>query len=140
MYSELIHVKSRNNDDDDLIPLINIVFLLLIFFMIAGQISSTENQAIEPPISVSDKPLIKPAMVVTIDRQQQLTLNGSAINTVQLERALQQYLNSTVSPDLNVAVKADASISAAQLDTLLKLFRSHGIASITLFTRRSEDS
>jgi biopolymer transport protein ExbD len=140
MYSQLTDFKRRPNNDDGLIPLINIVFLLLIFFMIAGQISSTENQSIQPPISVSDKPLVKPALVLTIDSKQQLTLNGDAINTAQLETALQAYISGPDSANLDIAVKADASVSAQQLDALLKLIRNNSITSITLFTRSSEDS
>lgn len=140
MYAQLTDFKRRPNNDDRLIPLINIVFLLLIFFMIAGQISSTDNQRIQPPISVSDKPLVKPALVLTIDRQQQLTLNGNTVDTVQFETALQAAVSSQVSATIAIAVKADATVSAQQLDVLLKIIRNNGIASITLFTRSSEHS
>ena len=36
----------KDNSDDQLIPLINIVFLMLIFFMVAGQISEQDAQYI----------------------------------------------------------------------------------------------
>jgi biopolymer transport protein ExbD len=42
--------KQRNSSsDDNMIPLINIVFLLLIFFMVAGHIQKRPNASIELP-------------------------------------------------------------------------------------------
>ena len=44
--------KPPRSSDDGLIPMINIVFLLLIFFMIAGQIAQQEPN-LQLPISQS---------------------------------------------------------------------------------------
>ena len=49
---ELIRSKKPNsNSDDNLIPLINIVFLLLIFFMVAGQMQKPLATDITLPVS-----------------------------------------------------------------------------------------
>ena len=42
------------SDDERILPLINVVFLLLIFFMLAGQLSAIDPIEIEPPRSVSE--------------------------------------------------------------------------------------
>ena len=44
----------KDNGDDALIPLINIVFLMLIFFMVAGQISKSDAAFVSPPESISE--------------------------------------------------------------------------------------
>lgn len=49
--------RGTANPDDNLIPLINIVFLLLIFFMVAGQIAPQQDMTIDPPESASEKAL-----------------------------------------------------------------------------------
>ena len=57
----------KDNSDDQLIPLINIVFLMLIFFMVAGQISEQDAQYIAPPESISETPIDPDAPRVLID-------------------------------------------------------------------------
>ena len=48
--------KARSGNDDNVIPLINIVFLMLIFFMLAGQITSTDLLNVMPPTSEIQAP------------------------------------------------------------------------------------
>jgi biopolymer transport protein ExbD len=45
--NEAVHKK--NDSDDNLIPLINVVFLMLIFFMVAGQIQKSDAIKLQPP-------------------------------------------------------------------------------------------
>jgi len=50
-----MHFPERRPDptEERVLPLINVVFLLLIFFMLAGSLSVTEPFDIEPPASQS---------------------------------------------------------------------------------------
>ena len=45
--------SGSGNDDDRILPLINVVFLLLIFFMVVGSLSATDPFQISPPTSVN---------------------------------------------------------------------------------------
>ena len=60
----------KDNTDDQLIPLINIVFLMLIFFMVAGQISEQDAQFIAPPESISEAPTDADAPRVPVETLQ----------------------------------------------------------------------
>ena len=42
------------NEDERILPLINVVFLLLIFFMLAGRLSASDPFQVEPPRSSAD--------------------------------------------------------------------------------------
>ena len=46
--------RRAQGDDERVLPLINVVFLLLIFFMLAGQFASADPFRIEPPVSRSE--------------------------------------------------------------------------------------
>ncbi len=48
--------RTRSTSDSRLIPMINVVFLLLIFFMIAGQISALNPGAVQLPLASSGLP------------------------------------------------------------------------------------
>ena len=55
---KLANKIKREYDDDSLLPLVNIIFLLLIFFMIAGVIEKRINEA-EESLNEIEKRIIK---------------------------------------------------------------------------------
>ncbi|MGB3622721.1 biopolymer transporter ExbD [Ketobacter sp. MCCC 1A13808] len=130
-------LKSRRHKarsmDEQLIPLINIVFLLLIFFMIAGQIRQSQNQHIVPPESKSEKPLVRPQVLVEMDSDLKISLNGESVALDSLPESL------SLLPDVqhqSVAVKADHTIHAQDIDELFNVLREQGITHITLYSKR----
>ena len=128
--NSLMQPRGRDRSDDNLIPLINIVFLLLIFFMIAGQISQIAADDIEPPASVSDAPVEPQAYVLTMSRAGQLALNG--------EPVVLEHLGERIGPmegNPTVAFKADKNLTAADIDPVFAALRSAGVVTITLFAQ-----
>jgi biopolymer transport protein ExbD len=135
----LIHSSKRGkNNDDGLIPLINIVFLLLIFFMIAGQISSDQGLTIEPPVSHSKKALVTPPLVIVLDSEQTIFMDGLSIDLTQLKTQLLRYVETHSAKEQQLALKADKTITATVLDEVLNTIRASGINAITLYTLNTE--
>jgi biopolymer transport protein ExbD len=123
----------RNSIDEKLIPLINIVFLLLIFFMIAGQVSNPEDQSIMPPISDSERPIQQPKLLVEMGSV--LRLNGVPISMEQLQLQIAEY------SDLDkrqVDVKADKNLRAIEVEPLFTTLREQGVTTITLYSQSGE--
>lgn len=131
------HRRTPRSVDDNLIPLINIVFLLLIFFMIAGQISQIQHRDIQPPASDSDKPVGRPELVLQMDSQGNVSRDGSPVAPDLLDNTLASALDRDTPP--TVAIYADKTASAASLDTLFDVLRNHGITTITLYSIAGED-
>ena len=52
--------------EEGVLPLINVVFLLLIFFMLAGRLASVDPFRTEPPLSASEGLTQKHEMVVYV--------------------------------------------------------------------------
>lgn len=140
MMSNVLTPALRSKSDDGMIPLINIVFLLLIFFMIAGQIDPTEKPQIDPPVSSSKKALIRPPLVILVDKQQQLTVAGQALSLPALTEQLSQLQQSHSETDeaLSVALKVDKTVTAGQLNDILQTIRNQGIATVTLYSQSVE--
>jgi len=131
---------SRQQSDDGLIPLINIVFLLLIFFMIAGQIRPQEQQDIVPPTSASQKPIATPQWLLEMDAQGQLRINGEAVPLAELgnyfSRAGYSAANTTESTEWpQLALKLDQALTAKDLDAVLNPLREQGVPGVTLYSR-----
>ncbi len=75
------------NSDDGLIPMINIVFLLLVFFMVAGAVKSVEPLDIEPPESAQSGDQ-SAAHVVHVAADGLLALDGHVLSETELGQAV----------------------------------------------------
>ncbi|GHA00311.1 hypothetical protein GCM10008090_06290 [Arenicella chitinivorans] len=127
----LLSARRVSNNDQSLIPLINIVFLLLIFFMIAGQISAFDPRDTVPPASTSKEAVDQTAVSLVLDRQNQLFWDGEAISPQVLSDRAAQF-------DGDIKLTVDHTMLAKDLDAVLSVFRRHGVASLTLVARSPE--
>jgi len=128
----MITERKRKSLDESLIPLINIVFLLLIFFLIAGQISHQQNQRIRAPESARENAAAHPEWMLEMASDRGLRLNGKRIDLEQLPAQLAQ-INSVA--DQRISVKVDRALLAEDLDKLLGVLRDSGVLSVTLLTK-----
>src|SRR5690606_38240447 len=128
--------RSAGNSDDNLIPLINIVFLLLVFFMVAGQISSISDPGIDAPLSESQKPVEAAELEMVTTADGALSLGGQPLLLDELQPAVQSAM--AAATELRVALKADRSVKASDLDPVLTVLREQGVSTITLHTVQAE--
>ncbi len=63
---DIVTNTSRASKELDLIPLINIVFLILIFFMLTGSITATDPLAVEPVQSTNENAAPPETKLITI--------------------------------------------------------------------------
>lgn len=124
------------DSDSNLIPMINVVFLLLIFFMIAGQISPYQAGEVQLPTARSNKAPQPPLLTLTIRADGSLTLDDQPLTLTELAPVLSQRLQPG-SAQL-VAIKADRTLTAQQLDAVLAPVRQLGIARVTLYSEQVE--
>lgn len=129
------HKKHKQNNDNNMIPMINIVFLLLIFFMIAGQIKPITQADIEVPASTLKEDAIINTTRIAMNKENQLTLNGKSIDLETLEK----NINSLSIKQSNITLIVDRRVIAANLNELLELFRLNGQTNITLLTTQKDD-
>jgi biopolymer transport protein ExbD len=119
------------DSEANLIPLINVVFLLLIFFMLAGRLAPTEPVAVDPPRSDSPQSARAIPLVLLIDRTGQISLDGELLDETSLaERVAERLANDP--PHLQI--KADATLEALRLVDLLERLRAAGAEEIDLLT------
>ncbi|OUR74404.1 hypothetical protein A9Q78_00750 [Methylophaga sp. 41_12_T18] len=127
--------NSNNNTDDNMIPLINVVFLMLIFFMVAGQITAADGVKVAPPISVSDSQTNNEQLKVVIAEDGRVFIDGSLIEDKEITARILSYrLDQNADENTGILVKADADLAIERLQTILKLIKSAGISSLSLIT------
>ena len=122
-------VKPRPSQDLNMIPLINIVLLLLIFFLIAGQLATTPD--VQLPVSDSDRPIGRHELTLTLDTH--LWLNGEQIGLEALGAALR-----AATAEKTIVLRADRDVTAGSLDGVLDILRAQGITTVTLYSLKAD--
>lgn len=122
--------KTRpKNSEERMLPLINIVFLLLVFFMLAGRLAATDPLQIEAPHSSSEEPKIGHHMVVYMDADGRLAFDGSVLDGTALRSAIAER---AAFGELHL--KADGEAEARQVIAVMELLRDAGVERLELLT------
>lgn len=122
-------------DDDNMIPLINIVFLMLIFFMVAGHIEKTDNIDVELPLSVSNDEISEQVIKLYIDNTGQMQLDAEPIAHAVLTETLASTLEASPQPEsVHLLLQVDADFSALELQHILSDVKASGIRRVSLAT------
>ncbi|MEM7529875.1 MAG: biopolymer transporter ExbD [Pseudomonadota bacterium] len=124
---------SRVDDDDRVLPLINIVFLLLIFFMVVGRLSAADPFEIVPPTSTSTGEPPNEPLLIAIGPEGQLALNGELIE----EAAMLERIGAAEEGE-EIRIKSDGRVSAVTVVTLMERLRLAGVSSVRLMTVPSD--
>lgn len=130
LFSE--HSKRRQSDDN-VIPLINVVFLMLIFFMLAGQISATDAFPVSVPISEREQAASLSEREILMSANGELALDNQPHTLETLEHALRSHLQ--IEP-LSLVLKVDADTTAAQVRPLLQMLTAAEVKHLRLYTQR----
>ena len=118
----------------DLVPMINIVFLLLIFFMLTATTSSNEGKKVALPKAKTAEKSNKQYVTVTIDKDGNLQLNGKE-TTLEL---LPGQLETKVSKQKNtvISIHADKVIEFELFGQVIELAKQAGAEDFILATEQ----
>lgn len=116
--------------DDKIIPMINIIFLLLMFFLIVGNISELVDEDVVPPRSTSNTLSTSAGTEWLLTRDGVVVLDGQAVGLSQLAARLE------VAGPLpeRIILRADGNANSGALMPLMELLRKHGVETISLVT------
>lgn len=125
--------KRDRRMEDNVLPLINVVFLLLIFFMVAGSMQVRAPFRVQPPDTANAADATARPGVLVVGADGQLALGGKMVDKAELRKRLAERDGGEP-----LQIKADADMKASRLSDLLALARGAGIAKVQLITVRSE--
>ncbi|MEZ5935167.1 MAG: biopolymer transporter ExbD [Alphaproteobacteria bacterium] len=125
--------RPPGNGDERILPLINVVFLLLIFFMLAGRLAASDPFEVEPPASASDGPAADGELELLIGPDGELALDGMVIERKGLDEAI--ALRLAEAPAVKARIKADSGAAAVDVLDMLERLNAAGIEELLLVTR-----
>lgn len=125
-------------------PLIDVVMVLIIFFLIVGQMAAEQGARVKLPSSTAGRPessagdRIVISVVPTVGPAGQGQAQIMIDRTLLSPRQLQDFLASKLStaPAINVIVRADRGLDYQLVQPTLDACRDAGVSSINLIAER----
>ena len=129
---KLVTRKKREYDDDGLLPLVNIIFLLLIFFMIAGVIEKRiVKDDIELPAAELNRFENKEITKIFVNKNNIFFVNDEITDIYKISA----YLKSNKINE--VVIIADKSLYINDVNILLTKLHENNIKNIKLLSNRN---
>ena len=121
--------KNKISNDENLLPLVNIIFLLLIFFMLAGVIAKQkEMYDVDLATAVIDEYADEDNEIIFIKSDNTIIFNDVAMTSQSLGDKLKNL------KDKNIIIAADKNISTNMLNKVLIKLNKNQISNVRLLT------
>jgi len=133
-------MKRRHTGDEagiNLTPMIDVVFLLVIFFMVGSKFDNGESRVQVNVPGVADMRSISRVpdeRIVEVAADGAITLDGQAVSPDQLTQTLRLQRESY--PGLRVAVRGDSASSFQRVAEVLQMVRLAGVEQMGIATKR----
>lgn len=129
----IMETSSRRPPLEPVLPLINVVFLLLIFFMLAGQLAQSPTVSVDTPLSQSaNGPEARDKLLLVLQQDGQWFAEDN--DTALTNATLQEYLGERPK-GAEVRLLADAGVTMTTLRERLQTLQGLGVEQVRLVTR-----
>ena len=126
----LLKQRKKKSFSIELAPLIDIVFILLIFFAVSSSLIST-NKAIDLDLpTASSGQTVEPTLTISVDESLSLFIDQQQIDLNQLPTIISQSL--IENNNLQVTLNADKSLPYENIINILDIIRLTGCSQIAL--------
>ena len=126
---------NRQNDGDqgiDMSPLIDMVFILLIFFMVSTTFIKDKQVEMQRPGASSSKPASSQALRIVVDRHQNIYLNQQPVKAWSLQSRLREH--AAKKKEVSVLLVTDKDVPVEKVIEVIDQTRLAGIFDIGIAT------
>jgi biopolymer transport protein ExbD len=126
-----IRERKRQRPTINITSLIDVMFLLLIFFMVSTTFAEQPGIKLELPTAHTSEPSKLEPLTLAIDKRGAMYLNGIAIREATLRAELEKAAKK---PDASLILKADRSVPYGYVIHAMDLARQSGVRRIVSLT------
>jgi biopolymer transport protein ExbD len=131
----LVRRKSSEGDELNLVPLIDVVLILLVFFLVATSFQRIQRELqVELPRAKSSEPAamdVQP-IYVTVDREGAVTMGDKKVSLEELPKILRESARAVRQP--RVFVRGDAKTYHQNIVAVLNACQEAGLTDVSLAT------
>ena len=118
----------------EIVPLINILFLLLMFVLLTSSLVSPSGINVKLPKAITSDIFKEENFIITITSENVIYLN----NKIVTHKELQQALNKSNNKHRQILIKTDRRASVGRIIDVWDLCRSAGIEKINIATNQGK--
>ena len=121
--------RKKASREENVIPMINIIFLLLLYFMVVGNLSPDYN--VNPPFASQEKESSSLIPTISVTKEGQLRFENVPMSWEELGTRLR-----SVSDLDKIKIYADAESDALTISEIMKTAANVGIVQFVLVTQK----
>ncbi len=118
----------------DMIPMIDIVFQLILFFLVSTTFAMLPGISLQLPESSSAEAAAVTPLSVTIINKNEVYINQTRVRFDDLQTELPRFLPSDQTEKSNITLEADQSVSYGLIIEILDILRTNGYQNVNLHT------
>jgi len=122
----------------DLIPLVDVVFQLVIYFMVSTTFILTPGISIILPSSETSEPVVMSKLVVTVVSRNELYLNKERYDIKGLNERLDSISKKEREEIRTVVIEGDENVSYRLMIEVLDVLRKNGFRGVNLRTKEEK--
>ena len=123
---------STSKHSENILPLVNVVFLLLIFFMLAGAFSKPDLFEVIVPSAENDNAADRKVLTILMNENGEIAHDQAILSEEELIKTVSNELENGSLVQLQL--KADANMNATRLIDVMELLSNTELSSIHLLT------
>ncbi|TGA71926.1 biopolymer transporter ExbD [Aliivibrio fischeri] len=131
-------MRFRHSEDSaeqanvDMTPLIDVVFILLIFFILSASFQQQNQIRVERPNSQVTDSISSVSLTVTVDEQGQIWLDNQMVEVAMLTNRVQQ--KTAQASNVSVVIDVDKSVDSGRLIQVIDKVRIAGVNNVAVAT------
>ncbi|ANS85882.1 Biopolymer transport protein exbD2 [Vibrio scophthalmi] len=131
-------MRFRHSEDSaeqanvDMTPLIDVVFILLIFFILSASFQQQNQIRVERPNSQVTDSISSVSLTVAVDEQGQVWLDNQAVEVAMLTSRVQQ--KAAQASNVSVVIDVDKSVDSGRLIQVIDKVRIAGVNNVAVAT------
>ncbi|MEQ8232370.1 MAG: biopolymer transporter ExbD [Gammaproteobacteria bacterium] len=125
-------VGNKATQEENVIPMINVIFLLLLYFMIAGNLQPDYD--VTPPFATQEAEPSKQLPTLSVKKDGSMTFENRPVTLDGLKAELAR-----ISGNEKLKIHADAKVDALKISRIMKTSAEAGILQFVLVTQRRVD-
>ncbi len=118
--------------EPSLIPMVNVVLLLLVFFLVAGSVEKFDVVHIDLPVAKNGKLLTDGQVVIVLGPQREILINDDFVAPESFVGTIQEHLRD--SSNKVISLKADGHLPATFMISIMNQIKAAGGTNISLVT------
>jgi len=126
--------RKRRHSHIDIAPLVDVVFLLLLFFMLTFNMALDQSISIRLPQSTSAEDLSASRIVLLITREGEVSVQGRTVPLQALSEALREQ--PSWRPEIPIHIRSDREVSVGLLVSVIDAVRHSGSRNFQIVTER----